>query len=220
MRIHTKLEYIWDGIRYVLQNEEGYDYAGPLALCDRAAQSAAKSAASNAAGVAGTDQSAAAAEQSTLNPFFKREMSAEHLFDPGQENELLTAANAGAGGVAGAEKAGLMRNAANTHNASALTKSLDDVARDRMKSAAGASENIAAQDVMGAKQLNQQGAAGEAGLFNTNTDAALKAMGIQTNDINTQIEAGKSGWLQNLNSTLGTLGKLGSGVGAAMGTDR
>ena len=132
-------------------------------------------------------------------------MGAEHLFTPGQTNELLTAAGAGAGGVAGEEQSALNRNAATTNNATALTKSLQDAARDKMKNAAGTSENIAAQDVMGAKQLNQQGAAGESGLFNTDTDAALKAMGIQTNDINTQIEAGKSGWLQNMNSTIQAL---------------
>lgn len=211
MRIHTKLEYIWDGTQYVLQNEEGFDYSGPLEMCDRAAQAAAKNAANQAAGVASGDQIAAQAKEVALDPFYRREMGAEHLFTPGQNDELLTAANAGSGAVAGSESAALNRNAAATNNQTALTKSLQDAARDRMKSAAGASENIAAQDVMGAKNLNQAGAAGEAGLFNTDTDAALKAMGIRTNDINTQIEAGKSGWLQNMNATIGALTK---GAGA------
>ena len=61
-----------------------------------------------------------------------------------------------------------------------------------------AGADVASADVMGAKQLNQAGAAGMAGLYNTDTDAMLKAMGIQTGDINAQTEAGKSGWFQNL----------------------
>jgi hypothetical protein len=204
-RIHTKLEYIWDGEKYALVHEEGFDYQGPLALCDRAAQAAAKNAAATAGNTAANDQNLANQGQQTLNPFFKQEMGAEHLFTPGQTDELLTAAGAGAGGVAGEEQAALNRNAATTHNATALTKSLQEAARDKMKNAAGTSENIAAQDVMGAKQLNQEGAAGEQSLFGTNTDAALKAMGLQTNDINTEIEAGKSGWLQNMNATITAL---------------
>lgn len=208
MRIITKAEYIWNGTQYVIQNEEGFDYSGPLELCDRAAQGAAKNAAATAGGVAAGDQASAGTEHSTLDPFFRHEMGAEHLFTPGQNDELLTAAGAGSGAVAGSEAAALNRNAAATNNQTALTKSLGDAARDRMKSAAGASEGIAAQDVLGAKQLNQEGAAGESGLFNTDTDAALKAMGLQTNDINTQLEAGKSGWLQNMNATLSTLGNL------------
>lgn len=212
MKVITKAEYTWDGTQYVLQYEEGFDYEGPWSLCDRAAQGAAKNAAATAGGLAGEQSGLASGEQSTLNPFYKQEMGAQHLFTPGQTDELLTAAGAGAGGVAGEEQAALERNAATTNNATGLTKGLQEAARDKMKAAAGTSENIAAQDVMGAKQLNQQGAAGEAGLFNTNTDAALKAMGLQTNDINTQIEAGKSGWLQNMNATISALAK---GAGAA-----
>jgi hypothetical protein len=47
-----------------------------------------------------------------------------------------------------------------------------------------------------------------AGLYNTDTDAMLKAMGIQTGDINAQTEAGKSGWFQNLNA----LGQTGADI--------
>jgi len=211
MQITTKL--VLDMNTGAVLEHEFYEYEGPLALCDRAAQAAAKNAAATAGGVAAGDQSAAGTEHSTLDPFFRREMSAEHLFTPGQTDELLTAAGAGGGAVAGSEAAALNRNAAATNNPSALTKSLQDVARDRMKSAAGSSEAIAGQDVLGAKQLNQQGAAGEAGLFSTDTDAALKAMGLQNNAINTQIEAGKSGWLQNMNATISALTK---GAGAMM----
>lgn len=214
MQITTKL--VLDMNTGAILEHEFFEYDGPLMLCDRAAQAAAKNAASTAQGTAATDTAEGQAAQSFINPIFQHEATAEHLFTPGQENELLTAANAGSGAVSGAEKAALQREAASTNNATALTKNLQTAALDRMKSAAGASEGVAAQDVMGAKQLNQQGLAGEAGLFNTDTDAALKAMGIQTNDINTGIEAGKSGWLQNMNATISALTKGAGGAGAVL----
>jgi hypothetical protein len=74
-------------------------------------------------------------------------------------------------------------NAARTGNATTLTKSLDEMARDRAKSAAGASEGIAGQDVMAAKQLNQQGAAGMQGLYGTNVSGQLGAMKQQNESI-------------------------------------
>ena len=74
-------------------------------------------------------------------------------------------------------------NAARTGNATSLNKSLDEMARDRAKSVAGASEGIAARDVEGAKQLNQQGAAGMQGLYGTNISGQLGAMKQQNADI-------------------------------------
>jgi hypothetical protein len=71
-----------------------------------------------------------------------------------------------------------------------------------------AGADVASADVMGAKQLNQAGAAGMAGLYNTDTDAMLKAMGIQTDDIKAQTEAGQSGWFQNLTGGLNSLANL------------
>jgi hypothetical protein len=76
---------------------------------------------------------------------------------------------------------------------------------------------VGAQDVAGAKELNQAGAAGMQGLFGTDVASQLKAMGIQNEDINTQIKAGQSGWYQNLlggiNAASGLIKALKSGGG-------
>ena len=79
--------------------------------------------------------------------------------------------------------AGIQNNAARTGNATGVGKTLDEMARDRSKAAAGASENIAAQDVMGAKQEQQQGAAGMQGLYGTNVAGQLNSMKQQGQDI-------------------------------------
>lgn len=186
-------------------------YSGPSALCDRWAQGQAKNAAATDATTASTLQGEAQGEHAQLSPFFSQEMNAEHAFDPTQNNELLTAAEAGTGAAAGDIAAKTNDLAARTRNASGFTKSLQEQARDRDKAAAGASEGIAAQDVLGAKALNQEGAHGLQGLYGTDTTGMLDAMGQRTKDVNAEVEAGKSGWLQNTLAVANTLGNLAGG---------
>jgi hypothetical protein len=193
-----------------------YEHEGSVGLCNRAAASQAKGAASAAGNTASQLGTTSQNELGTLTPFFQREMKAEHLYDPTQMNELLTAAEAPNAAVTGTAQAEAEGNAARTHNATALTKTLQEMQRDKMKADAGASEGIAAQDVMGAKNLNQEGAAGEGGLYGENLKGQLAAMGAQGNDINSEIEAGKSGWLQNMTGVISSLGSLAGGAGSAM----
>jgi hypothetical protein len=155
--------------------------------------------------VAGQFGSNATTEGAQLNPFFSQEMRAKHLYDPTQTNEMLTAAEAGAGGAFGGAEGGIKANAARTGNATTLTKTLDEMARNRGKAAAGASEGIAAQDVMGAKQLNQEGAAGLQGLYGTNVSAQLNAMKQSTEDLQAA-NAMHTNWAQQLDS-LRNMGK-------------
>jgi len=179
-----------------LWNNDGFSI-GLEVLCirqlvDQATQ-AAKTAGQVGAGLGAT----AAGEGAQLNPFYTREMQAEHAFDPTQLNELLTAAGAGTGAATGAASTELQRQAATTGNASAETKSLQELARDRMKAAAGTSEGIAGQDVLGAQKLRQEGAAGMQGLYGENLKGQLAAMGQESADINAATNASKTGWLQD-----------------------
>ena len=156
--------------------------------------------------------SAAATQGAQLNNLFTQEINAKHSLDPNQQNELLTNALSGAGGAFGGAEGLMNANAARTGNATTLTKSLDEMARDKAKSAAGASEGIAGQDIMGAKQLNQQGAQGLQGLYGTNTQGQLEAMKNAQADIQGEMAA-NPGWLK---STLGTVADLSNAAGNFM----
>ena len=163
----------------------------------RAEQAAADQAERTATGTAATLGQREGSEVATLQPFYQREMQAEHMFDPSQINEMLTAAGASTGGTTGALESAMQRQAATTGNAAGATKGLQELARDRMKAGAGVSEGVAAQDVMGAKPLQQQGAAGMSGLYGENLKGQLDAMGEVSGDINAATNASKAGWLQN-----------------------
>ena len=170
----------------------------------RAEASAAMGAANNAGNTAAQLGGQAGGEGAELNPFYSREMTAQHAFDPTQINELLTSAGAGTGATTGAMQSALERQNATTGNAAGATKSLQELARDRMKSNAATSEGVAAQDVLGAQQLRQEGAAGESGLYGENIKGQLAAMGQQSQDINAATEASKTGWLQNAEGLVNT----------------
>ena len=180
-------------------------YSGPWALCDRAATREAKEGVAQAGQVAGEAGSAASAERAALTPFYRQEMQAQHLYSPGQLNELLGAAGAGVGGAAATSAGQLGSQAARTRNTAGLTSALQQNARDRMRTMGELNLGVGAQDVMGAKGLQQAGAEGIRGLFGTDTASQLQAMGLRDKAIQTQLEAGKSGWFQNLMQGLGTV---------------
>ena len=212
-KVYTRLEYqmLPDG-NLNLVREESYDYFGLVALCLRAEAGAAMGAAKTAGEVGANLGQVSGQERSVVQPFYQREMTAEHAYDPTQLNELLTAAGAGTGAATGAAATGLERQAATTGNASAATKSLQELARDRMKANAGVSEGVAAQDVLGAQQLRQQGAAGEAGLYGENLKGQLAAMGQQATDINAATQANQTGWLQQAEG----IAKTGAGIASGL----
>lgn len=159
-------------------------------------------------------------EGGTLNPFFANEMKAQHSLTPSQAGEMLTAAEAGSGGAFGGAEAAIKNNAARTGNATAVTKSLDEMARDKAKVAAGSSEGIAAEDIAGAEKLRQEGAAGMQGLYGTNVNAQLGAMKQSGEDLK-NLETAQTqapSWLQGLkNVTAGAqdVSSLVSGPGAS-----
>ncbi len=129
-------------------------------------------------------------------------MNAQHLYNPGQLNTLLDSAEAPLAGSAATAAGQAASQGARTRNTSGFSAALDQNARDRQAALGQAGMNVASEDIMGAKKLNQEGAAGMQGLFGTDTSSMLNAMGQESNDINAQSEAGRQGWLQNMNETI------------------
>lgn len=183
-----------------------FDVGENFRFCfDRAMQkedkNASEAAASTASGLQGNAQGLGA----QLTPFYRSEMNAQHAFNPQQMNELLGAGEAGIAGSNVTAMGQAQSQAARTRNTSGFSSALDENARERMRQTGALGQGVAASDVMGAKDLNQQGAAGMSGLYGTDTNAMLGAMGIRNNADQNATEAGKSGWLQNGMSMISTL---------------
>ena len=188
-----------------------FDVGESFRFCfDRAAQKEDKAASTSAAGVGATEQGNANAAGAALTPFYRQEMNAQHLYSPQQNQELLNAAGAPLAASAATTAGQARSEAARTRNTSGFAAGLDEAARNRNAAMGGVGQQVAAQDIMGAKQLNQEGAAGMSSLYNTDTSAMLNAMGIRNQADSNALEAGKSGWLQNMTGTLSAIGSLGN----------
>lgn len=151
---------------------------------------------------------------STLTPFLTSELEHPQGYSQQDMSSMLSAAEGGAGGADAGIVGQANQQAATSRNAGGFQAVLDDAARQRAKAAAGASEGIAAQNA-GLKQQQQQDAAKQLqGMYGTDTSGMLDATGQEANDINAETNAAKSGWLQNAEGVLGTLGSVASGAGS------
>ncbi len=196
---------------------ERESYSGPWALCDRAANAQASQAEKMASGTAANESGAAQNERAALTPFYRSEMNARHGFDPSQTQELLNYAGAGTGGAGATGIGQAQSEAARTRNTSGFSSALDENARNRQREMATVNAGVGAQDVLGAKQLNQAGAAGMGGLYGTDTSAMLSAMGQIPADINAEMESQKHGWVQDLSNGL-AIGQQGMNLFNSMKT--
>jgi hypothetical protein len=134
----------------------------------------------------------------------------EHPQGLGQEGigAETSAALAGGGGAASGLTGGANQRAAVSHNAGGVDAALDSVARERMKAAGQASEGIQAQNENLKETQRQAGAAGLGKMYGVDTQGMLESQGQEANDINSQVNAGNSGWLQNTMNILKTVNSL------------
>jgi hypothetical protein len=148
-----------------------------------------------------------------LTPFLTQEML--HPQGLGQQGVGAeeAAALGGAGGAASGLTGQAMQRAATSRNAGGYQAALSDAARSRDKAAAGASEGIAAGNEQDKMRQQQEGAEGLGGMYKTDTSGMLQAMGQEAPDINSEVNASKSGWLQN---TMGILNGLNGAASTAM----
>ena len=209
--------YEWDDAseRYVLISHDGEYFAEPKILFDRGATGQAKAQGQTAGSVAGNAGANANQIYSSVVPGLERQAQTPQGYTPQQLNSMTTAA-AGAVGGANAGITGEGRlNAIRTRSAGGLAPILDEAARSKSRTLANA--NLGIQNENANVGLQRQAGAQRAleGLYGTTSADQLKAMGLQNQDLTTQLQAGRQGWLQNTEGMLTSLGQLGQGVGAA-----
>lgn len=196
---------------YLPVSETSFEYDGPIAKCDRAAQAAAKQNVATANTVAGQAGTNAGQERATLIPTLKNDVNNPTGYTANEQNQQLAAAEAGAGGATSGltGAAGLM--AARTRNTGANPAILDSIARSKAGASAKASEGIAADSSKLAQMKRQSALGGLNNMYGQDVSQQMKAMGLSTDAINAEVNAGKSGWLQNTLDTINALKPSGGG---------
>jgi hypothetical protein len=133
-----------------------------------------------------------------LNPFYTSEMTNPQGFGAGDIASMNTAAQeAAGGGVSAAVGAGNL-TAARDRNSGGFAPALDSSVRDAMKSNSDAALGVQNENALLKEQQKQEGAAGLHNLYGTENNDVLSSLGLQNQSTNTEIEAGKSGWFQNM----------------------
>jgi|ERR1700734_792893 len=207
MRIHTSTTYQLtdDPLEYILLEDSVSHYAGPIAKCDRAAQGQAGGAVNSANATASSYGGNAAQERSTLIPTLQEEINNPNGFSPTQTNNMLVAGEQGAGGANAAITGAAGLQAVRTRNSAGTSGVFDQAARRNAQTLSQNALGVQNQSAQLAQRNKQAGIEGLQGLYGTDVSAQLKAMGLVPEDINSEVNAGKSGWLQNTLDTIGTL---------------
>lgn len=151
---------------------------------------------------------------SQLVPTFSSEVSNPQGFGTKDMADMTTAAGQSTGGALGAATGQANRMAAANRNSGSFAPVLDEAARQ-----AGRQNS---QDVLGIKNANEQlkqnqrsqGIAGLSGLQGEQNNDVLSSLGLQTSATNSLVNAGNSGWFQNM---LGFMNAAGNDATAASG---
>lgn len=165
---------------------------------DRAAQGQAAGAEKTAATTAAGYGANAGQERGTLIPTLQEDINNPQGFTPSQTNSMLVAGEQGAGGGGAAITGAAGLNAARTRNSGGTSGVLDQAARRTAQTLSGNALGVQNQSAKLAQQKRAAALGGLQGLYGTDVNAQMKAMGIIPEDINAEVNAGKSGWYQNL----------------------
>lgn len=198
---------------------EGYEYDGPLALCDRAAHSTAQNIGNQATAGAQDYGTNAAAIGTPLKGFYTGLATAPPGFGANLPGMMGNAAANAAANTGNARQSAQLR-AMRTGNAAGQGGVDVAAAQTGGQNETGAIQGILGQNAQLQQQQMQTGLAGLAGLYGTNVNAQLGMLGAGNNAADAMANASKSGWLQNMTGLMGAAGSLAGGGSAFLGALR
>jgi hypothetical protein len=199
-----------------VSNDGVYEYDGPVMKFDRWATGQAKSQVGTDTATAGGYGNQAGQIAGIINPALKNAVNNPTGYTAQQQHEQLTAGEAGAGGATAglSGAAGLAAN--RTHNSGALTGINDALARAKAGAGAKVSEGIAAKSADLGEANKQRAISGLQGERAGDIGAQLHSQGQATDALNAEVNAGKSGWFQNMTDFMKAAGQDAAGAGAMM----
>ena len=184
---------------------------------DRSIASQAGANANTSNATAGGYGAGAQSIQGSLIPTLNRELTGTQGLTPTQQNSLLVAGQQGSGGAAGGLAGAAGLTAARTRNSGALSGTLDQIARAKTQAGSQANLGVANESTQVALDKQKQAQQQLQGLYGTDVSAQLGQMGLANQDLNTELNANKQGWLQNTEGILNTVGNLGKDAAQAYG---
>lgn len=182
----------------------------------RSAVNQASQAETAALGTAGTLGTTAGNVGANIIPGLERMANNPPGFSPTDLANMEAKSQEAAGGTAGAIKGALAQRAMRMGNPAGLTAGSAAASEGASRAQGQATQDILAENAQLKNKQQEMGYSGLEGIYGTDTKGMLEAMGLAPEDINAEVNADKTGWLQNTMGVLGTLGQLGQGAGSVM----
>lgn len=185
-----------------LLSHDGESFEEPVILFDRSIQSRAKTGSTAATGTAGGFGAGAAQIGSTIIPGLEREAQNPTGYTPEQMNAQRVASQQGLGGATSGITGQANLEAARTRNAGGFAAALAEAQRAKGRQASQNEVELQARNADVALQRQRQAQQQLGGLYGTDVTAQLKSMGLANEDLNTALQAGRQGWMQNVQGFL------------------
>lgn len=200
----------------LLSHDGMYWWDGPVISFDRALTKMAENDEQQARNIAGNQAQQAAQVGSVLIPGEERMALNPTGYSPADLATMKTANLQTARGTAGSLQGQLAERAARMRNPAGYNAATAAASQGASRAAGTATNDILAQNAKLKQQQQQSAFQGLNSIYGADNSDMLKAMGLETGDIDAATNAEKVGWLQNLEGGLSTLGSLGQGAGSVM----
>ena len=192
-----------------LISHDGEYFGEAQILFDRGVQEAAGNANKTATSLGNADTTKANQVYSSVVPGLETEANHPTGYGPTDINNMLVASQEGVGGAGAATTGAAKLASLRTRNAGGFAPALDAAARQRTQTLSSNALDVQNMDAQLKQQQQARAQQQLLGLYGTNTNAGLSAMGIANQDLNTDLAAGRQGWEQEAEAGINTLRNLG-----------
>jgi len=197
-----------------LLSHDGESFVNSFPIrCDRSVQKQAGSNANQANTAAGGFGSTAAGIGASIIPGLERQATNPTGFDPTTQNRMLVASQEGAGGANAAVTGEGRLAAMRSRTAGGYAPALAEAARAKGRTLATGALDVQLENAKLAEQKRREAQQQLGGMYAGLNADQLKAMGLSDEALNTELQAGRQGWLQSTEGLLGTIGGLGGNKG-------
>jgi len=183
-------------------------------LFDRGAVKQAKQQGAAAGAEAGKAGSEADVERGAVIPGLIRDENNPQGFTPQQQNNMLVKQQEAVGGGNAAITGEGRLAALRSRTAGGIAPALAEAARSKGRTLATGALDVANRNAELQQAKQAQARQQLLGLYGADTSHQLSAMGLQSEDLQNQLAAGRQGWLQSTEGVLDTIGGLAGGAGS------
>ncbi len=195
-----------------LLSHEGETFTEAVMLFDRGATSAAKDLRKTSEAQAGQSGAEATSEKAAVLPGIIQSAQNPQGYSPTDLNNMQTALQQGAGGANAAVTGEGRLAAMRTRGAGGYAPALAEAARSKGRTLAAGGLDIQNMNAQLKQQQQQEARNQLLGISERDRQNQLQAMGLSNQDLETQLAAGRQGWVQNVNQSI----EAGSGLVRAL----